>query len=318
MRHTFREELEGKNIYTVYLIRCKINHKGYVGQTTQKNLAVRFNGGWGYKGNSKFFADIQKYGWKNFEHKVYATNLSSEEADKLEQEIIKQYNLTDSRYGYNRLTGGKEAGTIKFGDEYLKDSPKRGSWGKVGNFIDPEGNLHENVNRAYVGRRHKDWVRIKSAEELEEEARKKAWHTKVEENKTKKAEYIKQREARKAEKLRRKVEQELKENEATINAARLDSILADLGYRLTVKLKPSFIKVILQDIKYIHSVADHKTARIRREDLSRISVRSCRIFLYTGILLNKSGKYYLNSTTGVHHKVSVFVTEYCSKILERI
>ena len=91
---------------TIYMHRNKINNKVYIGQTSQP-LTKRFgHEGSGYKTSSRFYNAIQKYSWDNFEHIVLYTNLSSQEADKIEQELIDKYNSTNENFGYNIQSGG--------------------------------------------------------------------------------------------------------------------------------------------------------------------------------------------------------------------
>lgn len=91
--------------YKIYCHTNKINHKKYIGQTCQ-TLAER----WGAKGKrykgQPFYAAIEKYGWDNFEHELLFDNLSQEEANLKEQELIKLYNTTDKKFGYNITKGG--------------------------------------------------------------------------------------------------------------------------------------------------------------------------------------------------------------------
>ena len=95
-----------KNRYKVYIHKNLINGKVYIGQTC-KTLQERSGlNGKNYKGCTRFYEDIEKYGWDNFEHKVLYDNLSCEEANKLERELIKQYKSLDLNYGYNVATGG--------------------------------------------------------------------------------------------------------------------------------------------------------------------------------------------------------------------
>ena len=95
-----------KNRYKVYIHKNLINGKVYIGQT-HKTLKERSGlNGKNYKGCTRFYEDIEKYGWDNFEHKVLYDNLSCEEANKLERELIKQYKSLDLNYGYNVATGG--------------------------------------------------------------------------------------------------------------------------------------------------------------------------------------------------------------------
>lgn len=91
-------------MYTVYMHKNKINHKVYIGITSRKP-SVRWNNGAGYR--KTYFANaINKYGWDNFEHIILFTGLTKEQACEKEIELIKEYNSTDDRYGYNIATGG--------------------------------------------------------------------------------------------------------------------------------------------------------------------------------------------------------------------
>ena len=48
---------------------------------------------------------IKKYGWANIEHKILYTNLSKEEAEQKEIELIKEYKSNKREYGYNLTEG---------------------------------------------------------------------------------------------------------------------------------------------------------------------------------------------------------------------
>ena len=95
-----------KDNFTIYIHRNKINNKVYIGQTSQ-DVNKRWNNGEGYKTSPKFYKAIKKYGWDNFEHIILYNNLSLEEANKMEIELIKKYNSTNDKYGYNITQGGK-------------------------------------------------------------------------------------------------------------------------------------------------------------------------------------------------------------------
>lgn len=64
-----------KDNYKIYIHKNRINGKMYIGQTKQP-LERRFRNGKGYIHCPKFYAAIQKYGWKNFEHYIYKDHLS--------------------------------------------------------------------------------------------------------------------------------------------------------------------------------------------------------------------------------------------------
>lgn len=89
--------------YIVYMHENKENHKKYIGITSQ-SLKKRSRKGEGYKGCSKFYSAIQKYGWNNFKHIILFRGLTKEEAEQKEIELIKEYNTQID--GYNIANGG--------------------------------------------------------------------------------------------------------------------------------------------------------------------------------------------------------------------
>lgn len=93
------------NNYTIYIHKNKLNGKVYIGQTCQ-NPIKRWDNGRGYITSTRFYNAIQKYGWDNFEHIILYTNLSQDEANKIEQQLIKQYKSQNDQYGYNIKSGG--------------------------------------------------------------------------------------------------------------------------------------------------------------------------------------------------------------------
>lgn len=90
--------------YCVY-IHTSPDGKKYVGITKQ-NTEKRWRRGLGYRRNKHFFCAILMYGWENFEHEVYAENLTQENAEELEQFLIAKHRSKDRRYGYNHTDGG--------------------------------------------------------------------------------------------------------------------------------------------------------------------------------------------------------------------
>lgn len=96
---------EGMKKFYVYLHKNKINGKVYVGITCRKNPNYRWQNGEGYK-DQVFYRAIKKYGWENFEHIIYSSNISEQEAKQTEIALIKQYksggncyNITDGGDG---------------------------------------------------------------------------------------------------------------------------------------------------------------------------------------------------------------------------
>jgi hypothetical protein len=90
--------------YNIY-IHIFPNGKVYIGQTCQ-TLAQRWMRGKGYKGQLVGRA-IDKYGWDNIEHDVLYYDLTKQQADEIEKELIKQYRSNDERFGYNLAEGGE-------------------------------------------------------------------------------------------------------------------------------------------------------------------------------------------------------------------
>lgn len=89
------------------------NKKKYIGITKQ-TPENRWLNGKGYtkcgKRNSPMANAIIKYGWENVEHKILCENLSFEEANAKEKELITKYKTNvcryGSAYGYNATDGG--------------------------------------------------------------------------------------------------------------------------------------------------------------------------------------------------------------------
>lgn len=92
------------NNYKVY-IHIFPNKKVYIGITKQKP-EYRWRNGTKYSNNEYMTNAIIKYGWNNIEHKILYDNLSKEEAEKKEIELVKQYKSNIREFGYNILKGG--------------------------------------------------------------------------------------------------------------------------------------------------------------------------------------------------------------------
>lgn len=95
----------GNGPYCVYAHINKINGKIYIGQTSLRP-EDRWDSGHGYKNCCRFWNAIQKYGWKNFDHEIIASNLTANEADNFERLLIEKLNTTNPQFGYNLISGG--------------------------------------------------------------------------------------------------------------------------------------------------------------------------------------------------------------------
>ena len=106
MSQTAFFDSEKKN-YSLYCHLNNKNFKKYIGITGSRNVKDRWGrGGSCYKNSCYFYNAIQKYGWDNFSHLVLLKNLSKEEAELLEESLIREYHLTEHDRGYNILSKG--------------------------------------------------------------------------------------------------------------------------------------------------------------------------------------------------------------------
>lgn len=100
---TGKQIIQNKYCVYIHIAPC---HKVYIGITKEKNPKERWRKGKGYWSNEHFTNAIQKYGWDNIEHKILFTDLTKEEAESKEIELIKQYKSYNRKYGYNIEKGG--------------------------------------------------------------------------------------------------------------------------------------------------------------------------------------------------------------------
>lgn len=97
-----------KNKYgIIYLIRNKINNKVYIGQTIKSFNKRYAHNLYAKTHNSHLKYSIDKYGIDNFEIiEELDVAYSKEDLDMLEDMYINKYKSTDSKYGYNKKSGG--------------------------------------------------------------------------------------------------------------------------------------------------------------------------------------------------------------------
>ena len=78
-------------------------------------------------------------------------NLTQEEACNMEIELIKKYNTTDKKFGYNRTTGGDFSNTdIIYGEEFREKMKE----------------LNKGEKNGMYGKKHSDETRKKISEKL--------------------------------------------------------------------------------------------------------------------------------------------------------
>lgn len=82
------------------------NGKAYVGISSRKNPNYRYGNGGSRYNTDLMRRAIQKYGWENIQHEIIKSGITREEAELLEQQLIKEGQYNNSNYGYNLASGG--------------------------------------------------------------------------------------------------------------------------------------------------------------------------------------------------------------------
>lgn len=98
-------EYKTQPTWAVY-IHISPSGKRYIGITSMKPIKRRWANGKGYGHNKYFARSIEKYGWENFDHRIFAENLSEKEAKELEISLIAKYRTNNRDFGYNITIGG--------------------------------------------------------------------------------------------------------------------------------------------------------------------------------------------------------------------
>lgn len=159
--------------YTVYMHRFP-NKKVYIGITCQEPYKRWLNGK-GYPKNQYMTNAIMKYGWKNIEHIILYTELTKEEAEEKEIELIKLFQSNNRLYGYNIEDGGMHRGKtseetrrkISIGNKGKKmseEAKQKISKALKGRKIGPLSEERKQKNRlAHLGKYHKLETKMKRA-----------------------------------------------------------------------------------------------------------------------------------------------------------
>ena len=137
--------------YIVYIHKNKVNNKRYIGITKRTTIER-----WGSKGqrykksNPYFYNAIEKYGWDNFEHIIYAEGLSKKDACEIEIKLIKEYKSQEKEFGYNIESGG----TNSFMSEETKQKISKALKGnKNGQGIKCSEEKKKKISEAQKGRK---------------------------------------------------------------------------------------------------------------------------------------------------------------------
>jgi group I intron endonuclease len=95
----------------------------------------RWRAGSSYSQQPKVYNAIKKYGWKTIKHELLYENLSQDEANRIEQEMIAKYDSI--RNGYNVSTGGGGSYGIPCSEEKKRKISRanRGNPGGDGRYL---------------------------------------------------------------------------------------------------------------------------------------------------------------------------------------
>lgn len=82
------------------------NGKVYIGRCVWPNYPARWKNGYGYRSAPALWPEIEKFGWDSFDHEILASDLTLDDANRIEQEMIERYRSNNPEHGYNVCTGG--------------------------------------------------------------------------------------------------------------------------------------------------------------------------------------------------------------------
>lgn len=120
------------------------NGKVYIGITSQ-NPIRRWKNGFGYKTQTCFYNAIKKYGWDNIKHEILFSDLSKEEAELKEIDLIVEYRSNNFRFGYNIKKGGNCFSDFSIETRMKISENRKGKcYGKQNHFY---GKHHSNENK---------------------------------------------------------------------------------------------------------------------------------------------------------------------------
>lgn len=154
--------------YTVYIHTNKTNGKRYIGITRQ-SVQERWRDGNGYRKCIYFYRAIEKYGWDGFDHEIFASNLTEEEAQHMEKLLIKELQTQDPEFGYNISDGGSTTRISEEGRKKLSEQKKGELNPNFGRIVSEEEKKHlselfSGERNPNYGRKHTEEARRKMSE----------------------------------------------------------------------------------------------------------------------------------------------------------
>ena len=149
--------------FTIYKHVCP-NGKVYIGQTSVKPES-RWQKGRHYKGSPYFYNAILKYGWDNIEHIILYENLTKEEANKIEIELIQLYQDQNKSYNIHKGGGGDKPHYM-YGRVTTEETRKKMSESHKGHVTSEETKekLRKALKGKNLGKKHSEETRKKIGE----------------------------------------------------------------------------------------------------------------------------------------------------------
>lgn len=150
-KHTLPKEVSGKE-----------NDMSYIGITTQQPELRWGKNGRCYNNSPYFWNAIQRYHWDNFTHEVLFEDLTKDEAEQKEIELIAYYNSADRDFGYNISLGGFHHGKHSIESRMKISKARQGKSYNVGRKLSEEAKLK--ISKANKGRHHTEEAKKKLSE----------------------------------------------------------------------------------------------------------------------------------------------------------
>lgn len=145
-------------MFSIYILRNKINNKVYIGQTIRslQRRLVTHRATAKAKVQTKISRAIRKYGKENFFIEILVTCETQKDADELESHYIKLHNSISN--GYNISPGGQ---AIRIVTEETRKKLGNGMRGKKhsSETIDLMSEAHSGENNFFYGKTHTEEVK---------------------------------------------------------------------------------------------------------------------------------------------------------------
>lgn len=152
--------IENERTYKVYKhtlpmsVSGKENDMVYIGITTLQPEIRWGKNGRCYNNSPYFWNAIQRYHWDNFTHEILLEDLTKDEAEQKEIELIAYYNSADRDFGYNISLGGFHHGKHSIESRMKISKAHQGKSYNVGRKLSEESKLK--ISKANKGRQRSE------------------------------------------------------------------------------------------------------------------------------------------------------------------